>query len=273
MLSAMLSCACRMFLLVSIAAARALAVQGANPADAAAPSKAAVKLKVGESRVIKPVGGDVGVPLELEVRNVEPLTIFAGSYDCDVSVQVEDAGGGVLGRAEDGGVETDAALPWTPAAPGPVIVRVLAKESAARAGVMVRRGTVRSKPRDPGLAARAYWEIAWNRAQEHKDPIRAEQALAKCADLAGAPRETVEAELVALLAKLGEFDAKLKTVDERNAARDLAGARAALHEGLALLDALHGRRSSDGFEALFVARANSPRRWVMSRSIGPPWTT
>jgi CHAT domain-containing protein len=191
-------------------------------------------IAIGGAETITPVAGDEGVALTLDVAVVEPLTFLAESFDCDVRLSVETPTGEVLAEDEDGGIETDAQLSWTPSAAGRVVVRVLAEDAAASATIQVLRGALSATPPDEELAARAYWERAWDRARGRRDEFREKEALAKLGEI----EKTQDLDgLRAALLKVVEAneDANRRLDQAERAASNFAFARERIRDAIARL--------------------------------------
>ncbi len=193
------------------------------------------RIVVGDWITVEPVAGDQGVVFELAIDTVEPLTVTAESYDCDVRIRIESTDGTLLAEDDDGGVETDASLPWTPTETGTVSVRLLAHAARGEAVVCVLRGELDPQPPEPNLAARAHQECAWYRARWCHDDEGASAALRRLQALADVgSRPTIEAELLRLGAALEEEEHA-----RTEAVADLQGGRFdAAQDGLRVITTL-----------------------------------
>ncbi len=195
----------------------------------------------GERRELKLVAGVEGVVLRLQVRVVEPLTIFSEAVDSDVLLRIEDpASGAVLLEDDDGGIATEAWLRWRPEAAGTVLLRVLAKGPVSGvARIYAIRGSIDPLPPEPKLASRAYWQNAryWATRRGDEARIRLADEHLSGSDGTGAAGREADA---AVDEAVHTARVVIRQVTAAHKAGDLERARAAAKEAEALLVAVPG---------------------------------
>ncbi len=223
-----------------------LTLQDSRPASAPAPAMPPA-IRLGDS-IPLPLDriGDEGRVLRLDVAISETFTILAESFDDDVALAVEDASGAVLASDDDSGTETDARVVWTPRGAGTFTVRLTEKGlRRGRATVHALRGALDSAPPEPSVAARAHWELAYDRARSRGDEARADLALDRLASIDGSgDREAARAELERVRTETAEAAALEKEAETARASGDLGAGRALLRAALERIHEIEGSERS-----------------------------